>query len=163
MRKNEAKENLKEAHPKVGVTFPTYDGWESTQDVIYGFSNGVVDVFPYESLPSRCRGNITQIYQAMDNLFFKSPSPYTWPEDDMDYMYAIQSILQFPYGTTFSCSFSFTQVFIADNPNPDDELTEEERLRVSIILVTDVLTNILFNLGYMYNDVLSFIELEETA
>jgi len=99
----------------------------------------------------------------MDNLFFKDPRPYSWPEDDMDYMYAIQSILQFPYGTTFSCSFAVTQVFIADNPNPDGDLTEEERLRVSIILVTDVLTNILFNLGYMYNDVLSFIELEETA
>lgn len=63
----------------------------------------------------------------------------------------------------FSCSFSFLQIFISDNPTADGDLTEEERLRVSIILVTDVLTNILFNLGYMYNDVFSFVELEETA
>jgi len=78
-------------------------------------------------------------------------------------MFSIQQILQFPYGTTFSCSFSFTQIFISDNPKADGDLTEEERLKVSIILVTDILTNILFNLGYMYNDVFSFVELEETA
>lgn len=64
---------------------------------------------------------------------------------------------------TFSCAFAVTEVFIADDPLADGELTEEERLKVSIILVTDVLTNILFNLGYMYNDVFSFITIEETA
>jgi len=59
IRKNQVKEEVEEEHPQVGVKFPDYDGWESTQDVIYGFANGVVDVFPYESLPSRCRGNVT--------------------------------------------------------------------------------------------------------
>ena len=49
-------------NPKVGIPFADFDGWQSTQDVIYGFANGVVDVFPYESLPSRCRGNVTQAY-----------------------------------------------------------------------------------------------------
>ena len=68
-------------------------------------------------------------------------------------MYEAQNILQFPYGVTFSCSFAFLNIFIADDPMASDDLTEEERLKVSIILVTDVLTNILFNLGYMYNDV----------
>jgi len=29
--------------------------------------------------------------------------------------------------------------------------------------VTDVLTNILFNLGYMYGDVVNFITLEDTS
>lgn len=78
-------------------------------------------------------------------------------------MYEAQAILQFPYGVTFSCAFAVLQVFVADDPNPDGDLTEEERLRVSIILVTDVLTNLVFNLGYMYNDVFSFVTLEETA
>ena len=54
-------------------------------------------------------------------------------------------------------------IFIADDPLADGELTEEERLRKSIIIVHDILTNILFNLGYMFNDVLSFVTLEETA
>lgn len=124
----ETKKRLSSINPQVGLPFAEFDGWTSSQRMIYGFANGIVDVFPYESLPSRCRGNVTQIYQAVNNLFLADPLPYTWPEDDVEYMYEIQSILQFPYGVTFSCAFSFTQVFIADNPKADGELTEEERL-----------------------------------
>lgn len=53
--------NLKTSsfNPKVGLPFPAYDPWPDTQKLIYGFANGMVDVFPYESLPNRCRGNIT--------------------------------------------------------------------------------------------------------
>ena len=160
-----ARERAAAINPIVGLPFPAFNGWTDTQNLFYGFANGVVDVFPYESLPSRCRGNITQIYQAINNLFFADPNPYSWPENDIDYMYEIQSILQFPYGVTFSCAFAVLQIFIWDDPNPENmgELTEEEKLRVSIIIVHDVLTNILFNLGYMFNDVLSFVTLEETA
>ena len=100
------KEKTASLNPKVGIPFPAYDPWPDTQKLIYGFANGVVDVFPYESLPSRCRGNITQIYQAINNLFFADPLPYSWPDNDLDYMYEVQSILQFPYGVTFSCAFS---------------------------------------------------------
>jgi len=65
---------------------------------------------------------------------------------------------------TFSCAFAVLQVFISEYPNCDEEeCTEEERLRISIIIVHDILTNILFNLGYMFNDVLSFVTLPETA
>ena len=101
--------NLKTSsfNPKVGLPFPAYDPWPDTQKLIYGFANGMVDVFPYESLPNRCRGNITQIYQAINNLFFVDPPIYTWPDNDIDYMYEIQAILQFPYGVTFSCAFAF--------------------------------------------------------
>ena len=104
---NKIKEKTASLNPKVGIPFPAYDPWPDTQNLIYGFANGVVDVFPYESLPSRCRGNITQIYQAINNLFFADPLPYSWPDNDLDYMYEVQSILQFPYGVTFSCAFSF--------------------------------------------------------
>lgn len=66
--------------------------------------------------------------------------------------------MQFPYGVSFSCFFSFTQIFIAkDDPMADGELTEEEALAAAIILVNDVVTNILYNLGYMYTDVLNFV------
>ena len=64
---------------------------------------------------------------------------------------------------TFSCAFAVLEIFVADDPLADGELTEEERLKKSIIIVHDILTNILFNLGYMFNDVLSFVTLEETA
>lgn len=56
---NKIKERASALNPKVGIPFPAYDPWPDTQNLFYGFANGVVDVFPYESLPSRCRGNIT--------------------------------------------------------------------------------------------------------
>lgn len=82
-----------------------------------------MDVFPFQSLPDRCRGNVTNVYQAVNNLFFADPLPYSWPEDDVEYMFQIQDIMQFPYGVTFSCAFSFLQIFITDDPIADGELT----------------------------------------
>ena len=57
-----ANERVSSINPQVGLPFPDFNGWEDTQNLFYGFANGVVDVFPYDSLPSRCRGNITQIF-----------------------------------------------------------------------------------------------------
>jgi len=39
----------------------------------------------------------------------------------------------------------------------------EEKLRTSIIIVTDVLTNLVFNLGYMYTDIESFVLIQPAA
>lgn len=80
-------------------------------------------------------------------------NPLNFVEEDVDLMYDIQALMKFPYGTCFSCYFTFTQVFIADDPVAEGELTEEERLRASIILVSDVVTNLMYNAGYMINDV----------
>ena len=110
---------------KANVMLPLaeFDGWDSGQEFIYGFANGAVDVFPFQSLPDRCRGNVTSVYQAVNNLFFADPLPYSWPEDDVEYMFQIQDIMQFPYGVSFSCAFSFLQIFITDDPVADGELT----------------------------------------
>lgn len=54
-----AKKRLSAINPKVALPLAEFDGWPSSQDLIFGFANGVVDVFPYESLPGRCRGNVT--------------------------------------------------------------------------------------------------------
>jgi len=48
-------------------------------------------------------------------------------------------------------------VFIADDPWADGVLTEEERLKTSVIVVNDILTNLIFNVGYMYRDVVNFV------
>jgi len=56
----------------------------------------------------------------MNNLFFTDPAPYTWPADDLEYMFQVQDILQFPYGVTFSCAYSFLQIFITDSPEASD-------------------------------------------
>lgn len=53
-------------------------------------------------------------------------------------------------------------MFIAeDDPMADGELTEEEALAAAIILVNDVITNMLYNLGYMYTDVVNFVIMPE--
>lgn len=49
-----------------------------------------------------------------------------------------------------------------EDPLADGELTEEEALQKSVIFVNDITTNILFNLGYMYNDIKSFTLLEDS-
>jgi len=48
-------------------------------------------------------------------------------------------------------------VFVAEDPWADGVLTEEERLKTSIIIVNDILTNLIFNVGYMYKDILDFV------
>lgn len=146
--------------PEVG--FATYEAWDSTADLAYGFANGLVDVFPIDSLPDQCRDNTTSIYDAVRFMFIDQV--YNLPEQDVEFVLEIQNIMKFPYGASFSCYFSFASIFIAKwDPLADGELTEEEALKKSIILVTDVITNILFNLGYMYSDVLNFVILEDSA
>ena len=52
---------------------------------------------------------------------------------------------------------------MAADPWADGELTEVERLRTSIILVNDYLSNLVFNVGYMYGDVVKFSDLIPTT
>ena len=37
--------------------------------MLYGVANGVVEVFPTESLPNFCRLNITQTYAQVNRVF----------------------------------------------------------------------------------------------
>lgn len=53
-------------------------------------------------------------------------------------------------------------MFVAEDPWADGQLTEEERLKTSIIIVNDYLTNLVFNVGYMYKDVLNFVTQSST-
>lgn len=78
-------------------------------------------------------------------------------------MYAIQDLLQFPYFVSFNCYYSIAQVYFAKDPWADGVLTMEEKLRVSIIIVDDVLTNLIFNIGYMYTDIENFVTIASTT
>lgn len=59
----------KREEPKVGAA-PT--GFQAVTDYINGFFEGLVDVFPYDSNPQRCRNNFTVSYDAFDRLFLDS-------------------------------------------------------------------------------------------
>lgn len=76
----------------------------------------------------------------------------------------IQNMLRFPYGVSFNCYFFFYNTWIAVNdPLSDDVLSPDEALALSIIIVDDILTNVIFNLGYIYNDILMTLTLPSTA
>jgi len=137
---------------------PVYIPWDSTRDLFFGFANGVVEVFPADSLPRACEGNTTQIYDVVMNAFVNQV--YALPEEDVEFVDEVIEILKFPYGESFSCYYSVASLYVAEkDPLADGELTEEEALKKSIILVHDVLTNVLFNLGFMYTDILNFVSL----
>lgn len=57
--------NIKTIHK---VLAPAFSGGTDTLNLLYGFINGAVDVFPIYSLPRLCRDNATQIYQVANNM-----------------------------------------------------------------------------------------------
>jgi hypothetical protein len=46
----------------ISGSVPTLSAWPGAGDIIYGFFNGIINVFPVNSLPQLCRGNITTTY-----------------------------------------------------------------------------------------------------
>ena len=91
-------------------------------------------------------------------------SSFKWPTDDIKIMTAIQNMMRFPYGVSFNCYFFVYNTWIAVNdPLEAGVISPDEALQLSIILVNDVLTNLIFNAGYMYNDVMQTLTLPSTT
>lgn len=80
-----------------------FDSAVDTTRLIYGFMNGAIDVFPYDSLPDLCRDNVTTTKDHINNLFIDSP--YIYPEDELEAVTSFSELLANPYGLTFSCLF----------------------------------------------------------
>lgn len=74
-----------------------------TTRLIYGFLNGAVDVFPFNSTMDLCRDNVTQSVDVFSNIFLNSP--YTFPEDNLLWVLDFAELMTFPYGLTYSCMF----------------------------------------------------------
>lgn len=73
-------------------------------------------------------------------------------------------MLRFPYGVSFNCYFFFYNTWVAINdPLSDGVLSPDEALAQSIILVNDVLTNFIFNMGFIYNDILMTLTLPASS
>jgi len=80
-----------------------FDSAVDTTRLLYGFMNGAVDVFPYNSLPDLCRDNVTTTKALVTDLFLNSP--YVYPEDNLLAVEDFSELLTNPYGLTFSCLF----------------------------------------------------------
>lgn len=124
----------------------------------YGFLNGAVDVFPYASLPDLCRDNVTDTANTFTDLFINSR--YVLPDENLEAITAFATMLTYPYGISFSCLFGAQEVFKINRKLVDTTGLDAEAKRLNdMMIVNDVITNVVFNLGYMYSDIANYLTL----
>lgn len=103
--------------PVVGAA-PT--GFNAATDFMNGFFEGLVDVFPFESNPQRCRNNFTVSYDAIDRMFVKNKDNggYDWKEGwgdeafNQNIITDTAYILKLPFGASYSCYWGFSTLII---------------------------------------------------
>lgn len=154
----------KKEEPQVGAK-PT--GFPAATDFMNGFFEGLVDVFPYDSNPQRCRTNFTVSYDAFERLFLQNgeAGAYDWKNGwgDEDFQTGIITdfayLLKLPFGASFSCYWGFSTVIVQPDPYEDNVLTEDEELEQLIKLGSHIVTNLFFNAGYLYADAFAIWDL----
>jgi len=107
-----------EASPVVEATY------DEVVEVTNGFFEGIVDVFPYESNPNRCRTNFTVGYDAFSRLFLEDRTiDFASASYQEDLVTDVSYLLKLPFGVSYSCYWGFSTVI----KNPvDDTLSEED-------------------------------------
>lgn len=71
--------------------------------------------------------------------------------------------IQLPFGVCYSCFWGFSTILIDHDPWEDGVLTEDEELEELITIGHDILTNLFFNIGYMYGDVFSIYDMADNT
>ena len=148
-------------HPMVGQIKDNPDSLENYAALGNGVAEGIVDVFPYESNPRRCQTNFTTGYTAFNRLFINRK---TFDLYDTTYQSEVVTdtayILRFPFGVSYSCYWGFSTVLFEGDPLEDGILSEAEELEMIIELSNQIFTNLFFNLGYIYADIVAINELK---
>jgi hypothetical protein len=127
---------------------------------------GVVETQPYDSNTYRCKGNFTAGYDAGDryyNSFNTIADQWDEREYQTNWFTDLSYILKVPFGVPFSCYFGYEDIAVLEDPYEDGVFTIEEALEERIMISHHYLTNLLFNAGYMYADVVSILELKNTS
>jgi len=106
-----------------------------------GFLDGAIGVLPKTSFPAYCRGNITNMEDSVDDLV-----DYYEAEDREDTLTSLQKTLKAFAGITFNCFYS-----VVDPTNFNNQGKGFGR--------TTIMFNVLYNLGYMYTDLLKISKL----
>lgn len=75
----------------------------------------------------------------------------------------IAYLLKLPFGISHSCYWGFSTVLVNVDPMEDGFMSEDEELEERIMITNDYITNVFFNLGYMYQDIASILELLKSA
>lgn len=153
-------ESVSQATRKIlEATTNQFNGATDGKRLAYGFLNGAVDVFPYDSLPDLCRDNVTYTRDTINDLFINSP--YVFPADNLQAVQDFSDLLTYPYGLTFSCLFGAAQVFsVVGKVEDTTGFTDAELFANNLIIINDVITNFVFNLGYIYSDVAGYLTLD---
>lgn len=144
-----------------------------------GFMEGIFSVFPYNSSQANCSNNVTHFMMVYDKLFVKQL--FTLPEDNIVIVNYMADLLRFPYGVTFSCYMAQDGIFTYKKKKSDEQMdrvkyvedpedpeqmilvpyySQEELFENKLMVFNNILTNLLFNLGYMYSDVANYLWLE---
>jgi hypothetical protein len=148
--------------------------------IIYGFLNGAVNVFPLESMQVVCRNNVTSFKSTFEYLFLKRL--FDGRDDYVTIVDHTAAMLRYPYGLTFSCFEAMADVFVFKTKLSDAEISRTVKARDEetnalidkpvysvdeifnnrLMLGNNIITNVIFNLGYMYSDVADYSD-EEPA
>ena len=130
-----------------------------------GVFTGVVETQPYDSNTYRCKGNFTQGYDSSlryGNSFTTIGTDWDEPTYQANWFTDLSYIMKIPFGVPFSCYYGYVDIAVLEDPYEDGVLTIDEALEQRIMISHHYLTNLLFNAGYMYQDVRSLIELKNT-
>ena len=144
-------------------TVPTFDVQTDVLNILYGIVNGAIDVFPYSSNPNRCRNNITQSWGAVVNWYNWNYDFIGSEDDRLTVFKEISYFIELPFGVCYSCYWGFSTILIDHDPYEDGIITEDEKLEEMITLGSDIPTNLFFNIGYMYGDIFSMYDLDNST
>ena len=147
----------------------------------YGFMNGAVNVFPNASIQMDCKLNVTSFKLTFETLFIKQL--FTFPQDYVTVVDHTADMLRYPYGLTFSCFEATDDVFIFKTKITEENITEtipakdpatgeliqkpkysvKEQFDNRLMVSNNIVTNLLFNLGYMYTDIANYVKAEQSS
>ncbi len=98
-------------------------------------------MLPANSFPKYCRGNLTELSEYADEL-----SENFDDKETEDGLTSLQKVLKFSAGVTFNCFYT-----VKDPTNFNNQGKDLSR--------TTILFNILYNLGFMYTDIVKASEI----
>jgi len=85
---------------------------------------------------------------------------YNLRTDALPFMKDIQKIMQSPYSLCFSCFFAYVQVSSGtDDTMTDPQYDPDGSLAAGLVIVNEIITNIIFNAGYMYQDIINYLKM----
>lgn len=73
-------------------------------------------------------------------------------------MVDISELMTYPYGLTFNCLFAANDIFSITTEKSASN--GSSNTPGSIMIVNNVITNLIFNLGYIYSDIAGYMTLD---